>query len=405
MCDCHAAGRMSGADAPRNGVSNAIVIGGGIGGLACATALARQGVAVTLLEQAPDFSEVGAGLQISPNGLAVLRGLGLEGGLKARGAVRGQAVRLCDYAEGAQVARLDLTRLPEAQRYYFVHRADLIDLLRGAAQQSNVSFETSAQAASLHPGALPQVQMASGGRRRAELVVAADGIHSVGRVQLNGADKAAFSGQVAWRALIPNDINHGPEARVTMGPGRHLVSYPLRDGRLINLVAVEERSDWAAEGWHHADNPANLRRAFAGFGGEAAQMIETVENVTLWGLHHHPVAANWHGEGVALLGDAAHPTLPFLAQGANMALEDAWVLADCLRRQPRDAALAAYQAKRINRTRRIVKTSEGNAARYHMTPGPLRLLAHSGLRLASRLAPSVMLGAYDWLYGHDVTKG
>ena len=396
---------MSRVDQRGNGVSNAIVVGGGIGGLACATALARQGVAVTLLEQAPDFSEIGAGLQISPNGLAVLRGLGLEGGLKARGAVRGQAVRLCDYIKDAQVARLDLTRLPKAQRYYFVHRADLIDLLRGAAQQANVSFETSAQAASLHPGALPQVQMASGGRRRAELVVSADGIHSVGRVMLNGADKAAFSGQVAWRALISNVIDHGPEARVTMGPGRHLVSYPLRGGRMINLVAVEERNDWVAEGWHHADNPANLRRAFVGFGGEAAQMIEAVEQVTLWGLHHHPVAANWHGEGVALLGDAAHPTLPFLAQGANMALEDAWIMADCLRRQPRDAALAAYQAKRITRARRIVKTSEGNAARYHMAPGPLRLAAHTGLRIASKLAPSVMLGAYDWLYGHDVTKG
>ena len=109
--------------------SNAIVVGGGIGGLALATALARKGVAVTLLEQAARFSEIGAGLQISPNGLAVLRAFGLEHGLKARGAVRGQAVRLCDYAKGAQVARLDLTRLANDQRYYFLHRADLIDLL------------------------------------------------------------------------------------------------------------------------------------------------------------------------------------------------------------------------------------------------------------------------------------
>lgn len=115
--------------------SNAIVVGGGIGGLALATALARKGVAVTLLEQAARFSEIGAGLQISPNGLAVLRAFGLEHGLKARGAVRGQAVRLCDYAKGAQVARLDLTRLANDQRYYFLHRADLIDLLREAAQR------------------------------------------------------------------------------------------------------------------------------------------------------------------------------------------------------------------------------------------------------------------------------
>lgn len=385
--------------------SNAIVVGGGIGGLALATALARRGVAVTLLEQAARFSEIGAGLQISPNGLAVLRGLGLECGLAARGAVRGQAVRLCDYAKGGQVARLDLTRLTEDQRYYFLHRADLIDLLREAAQRANVSFETDAQVASIHPDALPQVQMARGGRRRAELVVAADGIHSVGRVQLNGADQARFSGQVAWRALIPNVVDHPPEARVTMGPGKHLVSYPLREGRMVNLVAVEERDDWAAEGWHHRDDPANLRRAFAGFGAQAAQMLEAVEEVTLWGLHHHPVAANWQAEGVALLGDAAHPTLPFLAQGANMALEDAWVLADCLTRHPRDAALTAYQAARIDRARRIVKTSEGNATRYHLRSGPIRFAAHTGLRIASTLAPGAMLRAFDWLYAHDVTKG
>ena len=385
--------------------SNAIVVGGGIGGLALATALARRGVAVTLLEQAARFSEIGAGLQISPNGLAVLRGLGLERGLAARGAVRGQAVRLCDYAKGSQVARLDLTRLPEDQRYYFLHRADLIDLLREAAQRANVSFETDAQVASIHPGALPQVQMARGGRRRAELVVAADGIHSVGRIQLNGADQARFSGQVAWRALIPNVVDHPPEARVTMGPGKHLVSYPLREGRMVNLVAVEERDDWAAEGWHHRDDPANLRRAFAGFGAQAAQMLEAVEEVTLWGLHHHPVAANWQADGVALLGDAAHPTLPFLAQGANMALEDAWVLADCLTRHPRDAALTAYQAARIDRARRIVKTSEGNATRYHLRSGPIRFAAHTGLRIASTLAPGTMLRAFDWLYAHDVTKG
>jgi salicylate hydroxylase len=222
---------------------------------------------------------------------------------------------------------------------------------------------------------------------------------------LNGADQARFSGQVAWRALIPNVVDHPPEARVTMGPGKHLVSYPLREGRMVNLVAVEERDDWAAEGWHHRDDPANLRRAFAGFGAQAAQMLEAVEEVTLWGLHHHPVAANWQADGVALLGDAAHPTLPFLAQGANMALEDAWVLADCLTRYPRDAALTAYQAARIDRARRIVKTSEGNATRYHLRSGPIRFAAHTGLRIASTLAPGAMLRAFDWLYAHDVTKG
>lgn len=385
-------------------ISNAIVIGGGIGGLAVATALARQGVAVTLLEQAPRITEVGAGLQISPNGLAVLRALGLEDALRQRHAVRGKAVVLRDYVAGKVVARLDLTRLVADQRYYFVHRADLVQVLAAAAKRANVTFEMNAQVASVRPGALPVVQMADGSTRRAEVVVAADGIHSVVRPVLNGADAAKFTGQVAWRALVPNRIDHPDEAHVAMGPARHLVSYPLRGGAMINLVAVEEREGWAAEGWNHVDDPANLRAAFAGFGGDAKHMLDAVEDVTLWGLHRHPVAKTWQRDGVAMLGDAAHPTLPFLAQGANMALEDAWVLADHITRLPRNKALADYQTTREERVRRVINAAEGNATRYHLRPGPLRSAAHLGLRLASKVAPGRMIGAYDWLYGHDVTR-
>jgi salicylate hydroxylase len=273
----------------------------------------------------------------------------------------------------------------------------------GAAKRANVSFELNAQAATVRPGPIPIVQMADGTTRRAELVVAADGIHSVARPVLNGADQAHFTGQVAWRALIPNRFDHPNEAHVTMGPGRHLVSYPVRGGDMINLVAVEERDDWAAEGWNHADDPANLQSAFAGFGGDARHMLSAVDNVTLWGLHRHLVAESWQRGGVSMLGDAAHPTLPFLAQGANMALEDAWVLADHIARLPRDKALSVYQTTRMLRVTRTIKAAEGNAARYHLRPGPMRSAAHLGLRLASKLAPGRMIGAFDWLYGHDVT--
>ena len=384
-------------------ISNAIVVGGGIGGLAAATALARRGVAVTLLEQASRIAEVGAGLQISPNGLAVLRGLGLEGALRQRNAVQGQAVVLRDFGAGNPVARLDLTRLADDQRYYFVHRTDLIDVLARAAKRANVTFELDAPVATVRPGKLPVVQMVDGSTRRAELIVAADGIHSVARPVLNGADMATFTGQVAWRAMVPNNFDHPAEAHVTMGPGRHLVSYPVRGGRLVNLVAVEERADWAAEGWNHTDDPANLRAAFAEFGRPAKAMIDAVKDVTLWGLHRHPVAASWQREGVAMLGDAAHPTLPFLAQGANMALEDAWVLVDHIGRLPRDQALAAYQNTREARVRKVIKAAEGNAARYHMYPGVMRTAAHLGLRLISKVAPGRMIGAFDWLYKFDVT--
>lgn len=384
------------------GLNNAIVIGAGIGGLAAAIALARRGVAVTVLERAEAIREVGAGLQVSPNGLAVLRALGLEKRLFDRGAVRGQAVVMQAFDRAGDVARLDLMRLPEDQTYLFMHRADLIDVLAQAAREHNVSFEMGVQVQTVTTGDIPELTLADGSSRRAELIVGADGIHSIARQTLNGKDDAFFTGQVAWRATIPNTVGHPDVAMVTMGAGRHLVSYPLRGGQMVNLVAVEERKDWANEGWNHADDPAHLRAAFADFDGMAADMINAVEATTLWGLHRHPVAPVWQSGGVALLGDAAHPTLPFLAQGANMALEDAWVLADHVC-EGGVAALPAYQIARAARVKRVIKAAEGNAWRYHLRPGPVRWAAHSALRIGSRLAPMRMLGAFDWLYGVDVT--
>jgi salicylate hydroxylase len=385
------------------GVRNAIVIGAGIGGLAVAVALARRGVAVTVLEQAPEITEVGAGLQVSPNGLAVLRGLGLEKRLVARGAVRGRAVVMQAHdAAGRDVARLDLMRLSSEQAYYFMHRADLVDVLLQAAREQNVSFELGCAVEDVTAGETPRVTLAGGGLRRAEVIVGADGIHSRARTALNGADDAFFTGQVAWRATVPNTVGHADVAMVTMGPARHLVSYPLRGGEMVNLVAVEEREGWAGEDWNHVDDPANLRTAFAGFDGIAAQMIGAVEAPTLWGLHRHPVAQVWQRGGVALLGDAAHPTLPFLAQGANMALEDAWVLAEHIV-QGGVAAMERYEALRKPRVSRVIKAANGNAWRYHLRPGLLRFAAHNALRLGSRVAPARMLGAFDWLYGNDVT--
>lgn len=382
---------------------NAIVVGAGIGGLTAAIALARRGIAVTVIERAAAIREVGAGLQISPNGLAVLRALGLERQLRARGAVQGRAVVLRAHDGADDVARLDLTRLSADQSYLFVHRADLIDVLARAAREANVTLSLDTEVTGVKAGSLPSLTLADGSMRQAELIVGADGIHSQARTALNGADDAVFTGQVAWRATVPNTVGHPDAATVTMGPRRHLVSYPLRGGALVNLVAVEERSGWAAEGWSHRDDPANLRAAFAEYEGPAAALIAAVEAPTLWGLHRHPVAPCWQSGGVALLGDAAHPTLPFLAQGANLALEDAWAMAAVVTRGG-TKALPDYEALRAPRVKRVIRAAERNAWRYHLRPGPLRTAAHTALRLGSRYAPGRMLGAFDWLYGYDITQ-
>lgn len=378
-----------------------VVIGAGIGGLAVARALALRGADVTLLEQAAEITEVGAGLQISPNGMAVLRGLGLDTDVVAA-SVQAQAVCLKDHHD-ALVVRLDLGRLPDPS-YHFVHRADLIALLADGARDAGVKIRLLQKVTEVEGGTHPVLHLANGAQMTADLVVGADGLHSVLRPVLNGQDAPFFTGQVAWRAIVPNTEGRGPEAWVHMGPGRHLVSYPLRDGAAINIVAVQERKAWADEGWNHSDDPANLRQAFADFGAPVRAMLERVTAPRLWGLFRHPVAKTWQRGHLALLGDAAHPTLPFLAQGASMALEDAWVLADALAGTDTvAAALADYQSRREKRVRRVISAANGNAWKYHIRPAPLRRAAHTVMRLGGHFAPDRMMRQFDWLYTHDVT--
>ncbi len=380
------------------------VIGGGIGGLTSALALRQRGASVTVLEQAEAITEVGAGIQVSPNGLRVIEALGLANDLFAR-SVQGRAVSLRNGSNGVEVARLDLKRLPDDQRYLFVHRADLVDLLSAAARAQGVSVRLLQRVDTVTSGPRPKVVLATGDQRETDLAIGADGIHSAVRPGLNSAQKPFFTGQVAWRCIVPNTTGHPAHARVHMGPGRHMVTYPLRDGTLLNVVAVEERAQWAAESWSQRDDADNMRKAFAGFDAEVHQILSQAENPGVWGLFRHPVAARWYGQGTALLGDAAHPTLPFLAQGANMAMEDAWVLADALTQaQDLGAGLAEYQQRRKARVTRVIDAASRNARNYHLSPGPFRFAAHTALGLLSRVSPGQMLGRFDWLDGHDVTR-
>jgi salicylate hydroxylase len=387
--------------------TRAVVVGGGIGGLTAALCLAQRGAEVRVLEQAEALREVGAGIQVSPNGFRVLDALGLGETFKAR-SLAGRAVVLRN-AGGSEVMRLDLTRLPEDAIYRFVHRADLVEILAEAARARGIEIRLLQKACKVHPAedgedAMARVDLCNGDVLSAPLVIAADGLHSVLRPTLNGTSAPFFTGQVAWRAVVPNIVNHPPEATVHMGPGRHMVSYPLRDGSQVNIVAVEERRGWAEEGWQHVDDPANLRRAFAGFGGMAQRLIGAVDAPGLWGLFRHPVARVWHGRGVALLGDAAHPTLPFLAQGANMAMEDAWALAAALEKGGLEAGLPLYQSWRQARVSKVIEAANGNAWKYHLRNPLVRGVAHLGMGLLGRVAPEKMMGQFDWVYRYDVTE-
>ncbi len=384
------------------------VVGAGVAGLAVGLALAQRGAQVQVLEQAAAIQEVGAGLQISTNGAVVLRALGLGDAL-AGVSVRGQGVSLFDGLSGRRVVHLDLAAIRPDHRPAYVHRADLIGLLHRAALAAGVRIVLAAKAAQVDLATRPRLFLSDGSVQECDVLIGADGLKSVVHHALNGVIAPWFTRQAAWRAVIPGRPDDVPGAEVHMGPGRHLVSYPLRGGALRNIVAVEERGAWLAEGWSHRDDPAHLRAAFAGFSPRVRGWLDQVTETGLWGLYRHPVARHWARSlpqgAVALLGDAAHPTLPFLAQGANMALEDAFVLADVLDRHGVTAgAMALYQDLRAPRCRRIVDASGGMARIYHLGR-PWRAPAYAALTLAGKFAPGRMIARQDWIWGHDVTAG
>lgn len=398
----------------------ALVIGAGIAGLAAAAALALRGARVRVLEQAPALGEVGAGLQIGPNGVAVLEALGLRCAGAALASTP-EAVELHDRT-GSRVARVPMGAEMLARHgrpYWQLHRADLLGLLEGAAKAAGVRVETGVRVARVVPGddhgalpgagprTRPRLWTEEGARFDADLIVAADGMRSRTRATVFGGGVPRFAGCVAWRALVPAERLARPHreiARVVMGPGRHVVSYPLRGGSLVNLVAIEERGSGAEEGWTRRGDPAELRGAFAGWAPDVTDLLGAVDSVFVWGLHDHEPLPTWARGGVVMIGDACHPMLPFLAQGAGMGLEDAWVLAKELDAAEEVAAgLAAFENRRRGRAGRVQRAAAKNGRIYHLSTPGVRQAAHLGLGLLSRLAPGRLLGRFDWLYGEDVT--
>lgn len=380
------------------------VLGGGIGGFAVAAALALRGGRVTVLEQAPEIAEVGAGLQVSPNGFAVLDALGLAETARAR-AMRARAVVLADGLSGREVVRMDLETLRPGKDFLLFHRADLIEILANRAVELGVEVETGVAVTGIElADDHARLEVKGHAARHVPFLIGADGLHSQLRTALNGPREPFFTGQVAWRALVPAEGGERVEATVWMGPGRHMVTYPLRRGEIINIVAVEERKAWAKEGWNHRDDPMNLRLAFERFAQVPRRLVERVEDVHLWGLFRHPVADQWHRGPAVILGDAAHPTLPFMAQGAVMALEDAWVLADSLALSGLEEGPALYQARRRPRVARVIEEANKNARNYHHANPLARAVGFGAMRLLGGLRPAAVLNRYDWIYDRDVTR-
>lgn len=389
---------------------SALVAGAGIAGLATACVLARDGWQVEICEQAPALGEVGAGLQMSPNAMQVLRALGVEDAVLAAG-FEPEAALLRDGRTGRR--HLDLPLKPICRGrygapYVHIHRADLHAILVDAARAAGVEIRLGSPITGFTDTGAGIEVSADGTARTADLLIGADGVRSAVRAAMLGPEAPRFTGQVAWRGVVPAERlppgTVAPAATVWAGPGRHLVTYYLRGGSLVNIVAVEERDDWREEGWTTPGDPARLRAAFAGWHPAVRTVLEHVEETFLWALFGRPALPRWHDTRAVLVGDACHPTLPFMAQGAAMALEDAVVLARHLAAtDDLPAALARYQAARRPRATRLQSQARANAGLFHLNAGPGGVFARAKLAVTPYLPRLVALHAFDWIYGYDAT--
>ncbi|WP_424927016.1 FAD-dependent monooxygenase [Amaricoccus tamworthensis] len=387
------------------------VIGAGIGGLAAATAMAQRGAKVQVFERAEALTEVGAGIQVAPNGVSVLEALGLRDRAESVAAFP-QELEIREHTLGRRIAGAALgnnvvTRY--GRPYWQFHRADLLKILLEGAREAGVTVNTGHCMESVtRRDDGHTISFANGETADTDIVIAADGVRSSIRKTHFQGPEPRFTGHVAWRGLVPVDrlpdgiFPNGP--CITMGPKRHVVTYPLRGGRLMNFVAVEERENWVEEGWMSRSDPDELRAAFPNWAPSIRALFAAVEETFLWGLFDHKPLPRWVNGRMALLGDACHPMLPFLAQGATMALEDAWVLAAELdvARDP-ERGLTAYEARREPRAARVQQAAAQNGRIYHLGPG-VGAIAQFGLSTMSQISPDFLLSRFDWIYSADVVS-
>ncbi|MFT3809307.1 MAG: FAD-dependent monooxygenase [Micropepsaceae bacterium] len=386
-----------------------LIAGAGIGGLAAALALADGGGHVTVFEAHDGPGESGAGLQLSANAVKALRALGLEQAVAAR-ASRPEAVELRLPGSGRLVSRVALGARHEARfgaPYFHIHRADLHAVLAEAAEaHPAIQVMTGARVARVtHGKSQVGVELDGGAETSGDVLIGADGIHSVVREGVAGKDEPVFTGMMAWRACVPlrDGEEVAPVASVWMGRGRHLVTYPLRQRGVMNLVGVVERKDWTEESWTSEGTAEGMRADFGGWHRSVDDMLARLETPWRWALfERHPLSV-WSAGRVALLGDACHAMPPFLAQGAAMALEDAVVLARCLKMRGDDVshALRDYGAARQERTAKMQAASWANAWRFHLESGWLRTVVYGALGIASRIAPGQPGKMFDWVYAYD----
>ena len=386
-----------------------LIAGAGIGGLTAALAALRQGHEVEVYEQASELKEVGAGVQLSANGTRVLYALGVGEELKSLSCeATGKEIRLWNTGETWKLFDLGKVSIERYGFPYFtVYRPDLLDVLARAVRRL--------KADAIHLGRKcvgftqtdgeVRLDLEDGTTAKGDALIGADGVHSPIRQTLFGADKPQFSGIIAWRGIIPMERLPARMARRVgvnwVGPGGHVVHYPLRGGAVLNFVGALERTDWQIESWSARGTTEELAADYRGWHEDIQTLIRNIPVPNKWALMARPPMPRWTVGRVTLLGDACHSMVPFLAQGAVMAMEDGLILARVLTELDGDVAsrLARYEEARRERTRRAVEGSADNIARFHN-----RALADPvGARqyVEREWAGHNVASRYEWLFRYD----
>jgi len=380
------------------------IIGAGLGGLATAATLLQRGHRVRVAEQAPTLGEVGAGIQMSANAMKVLDRLGLRATLEPR-AVRPLAFEFRRFDDGELLHRLPLGEPHERRHgapYFQLHRHDLHDALRGAVKTLDAqALVLDARAVTLHEAAdAVSVSFERGAPWRADLVVGADGIKSMVRRHTVGADDPVFTGQVAWRCTVPIEriapvLRTDIVSTIWCGPRNHAVTYYLRNGELLNFVGCVERAA-DEESWTTRRPWQELNGDYAGWHPMVRAVIDAVDRDQCfrWALNRRSPVERWSSARITLLGDAVHATLPYMAQGAAMAIEDAAVLARALELDlPLAEQLVTYHRHRAPRTARVIRESDEMGELYH--------IAEAAAMRRAFVERDIARSRNEWLYPYD----
>ena len=394
---------MTGTRAERTQIA---ILGGGIGGLATAAFLHRAGLSSTVYEQASQMGQVGAGLVVAPNAARLLRRLGVLDDFAQRAVQLEVGWEFRRWRDGAVLSAEDLASACErlyGEQTYTAHRADLLDVIGSAVPTGTVRLGRRCVDLTVDDGR-PRLQFADGETAEPDILIGADGVHSVVRNVVADPAPATYSGICAFRALVPAEraptFARRNAQTLWIGPGHHLVHYPVSSGRFVNLVAFAPAGDYAVESWTATGTVQEFLAEFAGWDDRLVDLIRAGGTPGRWALLDRAPLKRWSAGNVTLLGDAAHPMFPFFAQGAAQAMEDAAVLARCLTDDLDDPAraLRRYESLRIPRTTRLQQLSHARSHINHLPDGPEQATRDSSFADADPLV------ANAWIYDYDPDK-